>query len=502
MGNNKGKLVGIIIVLLAFFLSSINSILTTGFNVLDTDPSTYIIVVMLMIFLFGIFYLKEDIKIDFKKKNVAYSLIIFAFYVILLSFLRVSLSTAFMSFRIDALLFPLILLSLIVLVFGPQQTKKFYLLIIFSAFASPLILTPILKLNYAFANLNASLVYGFAKAIGAPVYRIGLVILSNLGTSITISTTCVSLGTFIAFIMFLIPVAYFYDGKIKKKVYWLISGVLLVLILNFLRMLLIALIWVFYGIGSAINTFHLFAGQFIFYISIIIMVLLAGKFGLSITIRKKIKQTKNKERLSGIYVAGLVALLLALITFFLNLGYGNAIKAPGILFGTSGSNILTTQQIIFNLEKANGTVLVLGTSPKGYLFAIMNHTQGINSSVLITANTSFSPFSKISLPGSKQITMPSTHLLKNGVSVTSQIVESSNATFEINYFSKPYNVSGNWTMINYIFFKRISQGTAAQTCNIHSSPQNYMESVIYDAFSFKGFSNYGLMCQSYRVATS
>ncbi len=513
MGIDRKKLLGIAIVLIAFLISAINSISITSFSILDTDPGTYIIVVMLMIFLFCCFYLKEDIKLEYKRKNVIYSILIFAVYAIALSYLRVSLSSAFISYRIDALLFPLLLLSFITLVFGTSGARKFYLLIIYAAFASPLILTPILNLNGAFAKLNSSLVYNFAKFIGAPIYKIGLVIASNLGSSITISTTCVSIGTFVAFLLFLVPLAYLYDGRSGSKFYWLFSGVVLVLVLNFFRMLLIALIWVFYGISGAINIFHIFAGQFIFYISIIIMVLLAGRYGLSIkryNSRRsaRVAARRSNPKYRGIFLIAIVALLFVLIAFFLNSGYSGALNAPETLFGKQNLNstAFVTERILSNIKTANSTVLILGANSRSYLFSIKNSSQGISNSVLIAANASSSPLPKISLPGYVPLGTASTHLLKNGIAVTSQIAESANNTFDINYFSLPYNINGEWLMVNYIVFRRINNSSAAGSCNISSdysaNPQEYVESLIYDAIRLRGAGYYGLMCQSYRIASS
>src|SRR5208282_3427401 len=99
-----------------------------------------------------------------------------------------------------------------------------------------------------FANINANFIFGIIKSTGISAAKVGLVISSRLGASITISSTCVSLGTFIAFVMFLIPLAYLYEGKLKRKLYWIVSGTALMLLLNMVRMLFIALVWVYYGL--------------------------------------------------------------------------------------------------------------------------------------------------------------------------------------------------------------------------------------------------------------
>ena len=76
MESKKAKMLGIAVILAAFLLGSINSILATGPSVTDTDPSTYIIVVMLMLFFLIAASAKEALKFEFNMKNIGYGIII------------------------------------------------------------------------------------------------------------------------------------------------------------------------------------------------------------------------------------------------------------------------------------------------------------------------------------------------------------------------------------------------------------------------------------------
>ena len=297
MEHRKAKTLGIAALFVAFLLASINSIAVSSLSVLDTDPSTYVIVVMLMLFLFMVFSLKEDLKFEYEFRNIAYATAFFAAYVLILSYSRVALSLAFQSYRIDALLFPLLLTAMITALFGLSGIRKMKYLIVYAVFASPLVLLPVLSLNGAFARLNAVIVYGLLKAIGMPVSNSGLVISVGKLSSITISTTCVSLGVFAAFIMFLLPVAYLYEGDSKSKALWVFSGFALMLFLNILRMFGLSLIGIYYGLNAAVLTsFHSFAGQILFYIGIVVMVLIAYKYKLYVKKVKKAKRQKSSRR--------------------------------------------------------------------------------------------------------------------------------------------------------------------------------------------------------------
>jgi len=57
----KEKMIGIIVLLVAFFIGSFNILYRTGFVIQDNDPTTYIVVVMLMLFVMLGFGVKEEL---------------------------------------------------------------------------------------------------------------------------------------------------------------------------------------------------------------------------------------------------------------------------------------------------------------------------------------------------------------------------------------------------------------------------------------------------------
>ena len=375
-------------VFVAFLLASINSIAVSNLNVLDTDPSTYVIVVVLMLFVFMFFSLKEDLKFEYEKKNILYATAVFVIYLLLLSYFRVALSYAFQSYRVDALLFPSLLTSMIMALFGINGIKKMKYLIVYSVFASPSILLPILSLNNAFAMVNAAVVYGLLKAVGMPVSNAGLVISVGNASSVTISTTCVSLGIFAAIVMFLIPVAYLYEGKAKPKALWLCSGCFLLLVLNILRMFGLSLIWIYYGINSAENTFHAFAGQILFYITIIIMVLLAYKYGLYVKKVKKDKgRSKKVERLQMNLIAPVVvAIAFGAVAFLLSSQYSTATYAPAIFFDRNMSirNSAVNAAEFRSINNTGANVMQIGNLQSGSLFVLQGNSTNSSTYVIAT----------------------------------------------------------------------------------------------------------------------
>lgn len=506
MGNKKGKIFGILIVFIAFLIASLSSLAVTNPSVLDTNPATYIIVVMLMLFVFILFCAKSDIEFEYSKKNILYAALVLVIYLFVLSCLRVSLSTAFLSYRIDALLFPLLLVCFIILVFGLSAVKKLLPLIVYSLFASPLLLIPILNLNNSFANINARFVYWILKAAGAPVSRQGLAILSRLGATITISGTCVAIGTFVAFVMFLIPIAYLYDGKLRSKLYWVLSGIVLILVLNTIRMLLIALMWVYYGLGGAVTTFHLFAGQLIFYVSIVIMILLAGRYKLSIRKAKKgaLGNIKNFRSTigRGFLNVAIVAIIFAVIALVFNLGYVGSIQAPYVLFGNSNVNkVVVIHSVLNSIQNSGSNITVLSATNTVDSFLLSGVHGNLNKSAYAIARVSYSAIPSANLPGYVPVGGVSKYNLNDGITVSAQSAYSGNSTFELNYFSIPYNLNGSYLMVNYLLFEQINL-SAQPNCQLTRAGKiNGVESYIYNLFT-NGGPHSGLMCQSYLIASS
>ena len=494
---------------MAFFFASINSILVTNPSVTDTDPSTYIIVVMLMIFFFIIFSLKEDLKLNYKDKNLIYGVLVFIFYAMLLFYSRVSLSYLFQVFRVDALLFPLLLLSFILIIFGVEGAKRMRYVALFAIFASPVILLPLLEQNSIFANINATLVYGVLLLLGIPVAKAGLVITAPSSASITISTTCVSLGTFVALIMFLAPVAYLYYGSNKKRVFWIFSGFLLSVILNFIRMLTIAGVWAFEGLDSAVNVFHLFGGQLIFYLVIIFMVLLAGKFGMRI---KKIPKNAFADlELPGLKDSKLlrpivIVIVLGILIFLFSLQYNSAAYVPVIFFNKNLSIDSVREFAITSkpLQNAHTFVIQLGKFEDNSLVYVL-----LKNTTKTYVYTGIFPKPTIGRITVKYDSISNIHsfVLQNGITITSAVVRSENHSFIMNYFSLPYNQStDSYVSINYLLFRELNESELVPYCNNFSynglGIQNYIESVFYNTVRLQfNYSGLGFMCESYDVAS-
>ncbi|MDE1856584.1 MAG: exosortase/archaeosortase family protein [Candidatus Micrarchaeota archaeon] len=508
MAAGRDTLLGLIVVIVAFAIAAYNSISLTNFAILDTDPSTYVVVVMLMMFLFLVFYAKRDIALEIRARNLAIAAALYAVYIVALSVLRVATSFLFLSYRIDALLFPLLLMPMLIAVFGPKAVKEFRAVLIYSLFASPIILMPVLLGNSAFTQLNADFVYSVMKAVGAPVVQNGVTI-SAPASSISIASTCADIGAFVAFVMFLIPIAWLYEGKIRAKAGWIAGGILLLLLLNFLRMTSIALVWAYSGIGSAVSTFHLFAGQVIFYAAIIIMLVLAGRFGLGIArIQRGFAEglAKSSEILLENPVASAsvaVVIVMGLFAFFMSIPYASSVYRPAVLLDHNSS--ANWQQSLYgdmvsSLNATGANVLHLQDLSQASAFALTgNSSTTAEQAIFVLINDSAMPFiGGFQANQSDMVSNVYAYVLNDGVRLDSGILASKNETFRINYFSLPYNTSNGWRSLNYEVFARINS-TYAKDCLYSASFgfQDRLESAIYNIMSPGGSA---AMCTSYKIA--
>ncbi len=510
MRTDPGKALGIAILFAAMLLATFGTLLATSFSVLDTDPASYIIVVMLMLFVFIVFSAKEELHLNRNKRTVVYGLAVFAAYFMILSYSRVALSFVFMTFRVDALLIPFLLVSMVLILFGTDGVRKLSPLVIYSFFLSPLLLMPLLMQNAAFANMNAAFVYDALKVFGVPGVALnGITITSAANTSISIATTCAPIGTFVALVMFLIPVAYLYEGGIRRKLAWVVSGLALLLLLNFGRMLFIAYSWAFSGISRAVAVFHIFAGQLLFYAAIIIMLLIAGRYGMRLAKMKKGQLAGlgagMRRSAAGFGYPIAIVIAIGLIGLFLSLPYPHSVYASPSFFYGNASTISQNSlyaEIGGSFSAFSANAIKIGARNFTEALAILN-ASNVSYDTYVVASASNMPLSGFMVTNYSRLAGTRSYLLRSGIRITSATVYSGSSEFEVNYFAAPFNVSGDYLTVNYEFLKLLNGTTPSCSMLTYKSVGlvNYIESMIYNAVSGEpGGGANGVMCSAYIVA--
>ena len=315
-----GKTAGVVLFAILTFAIIICSLGITQGYISDTNASTYVIVPMIMLPVFAVFMLKEKkIVPNVDANSVVFGIVLFALFIALELNALGYLGAEFFAYRIDMLLVPIGLIAIASMIFGLENLDKFAWIAIYALFASPVLLMPIINLNLSFASANSIAIFQLLKPVFSGMTFVGPITVYLNGHGVSIGNTCIGIGALIGLAMFLLPVAYFMDGKPRDKLVWVLSAVGLMLLLNFLRMLIITVSWFAYGPSSVILAVHSVVGQLIFYAVIIIMLLLHGKYVLSYP---EIGIGKEKYDYNGRAI--FVAAAFSILYLFLSLNYLNA----------------------------------------------------------------------------------------------------------------------------------------------------------------------------------
>ncbi len=305
----------------------------TPTTISDSDFSTYTIVPIMMLPLFALFMLKEGIEPDVRRKDVIIGAAMFVALIAITLLAREEMSYLFLGMRIDMLFFPLLIVALVVCLFGTGNINRFRWLVLYALFASPVVLLWLGGTNTDFVVANTIVVFGVVSHVfSGAVYLPPMTVIAN-GYRVGIGETCIGIGILIATIMFLAPMAYLFDGKRRRKVFWTASGLLLILALNAGRMLGISLAWFAYGPSATILTIHVFAGMLLFYATIVAMILVAKRYGLTFP-AGNVSGKAKKARTGTAFVQGIVVAVVISIAYCLfTLNYAGASPlSPVVLY--------------------------------------------------------------------------------------------------------------------------------------------------------------------------
>jgi exosortase/archaeosortase family protein len=496
-----------VIIAVAFIIGTAVTLAITGPTVLDSNPTSYIIVTMIMGVLFILFTLKDPAPLKKSEYGIIGATVAFIGYLIILSYSRGLLSFEFLSYRMDALLLPLLLLSIVMAVAGFREIKRYAPVMAYLLFASPILLLTIINSNNWLSSLSAGIVYPILKASGAQVIQQGLQIISQGGQVISIASTSVPIGVFIAFIMLLVPLSYLYTGNPERKIAWLSTGVILLFVLNIIRMIIIAFVWTGLGVNAAASTLHTFGGNLIFYVSLVVIILSYRKFGLKLNLgknwKKRLGAAFSTYDLEANFNKIVTAMIIALAALLLSIGYLSSANVSAAQFSTAPiSNASYTQLFQNTFQKINATGIpytYLGTYQGTMLFELGKNTPE-NSTYLVV---SFYQYPEHGANVAFYASHPKTsaYVLRSGITVTSLTAVSNNATFYISYFALPIVINGTAVSANYEIFSNVAVH-GLQYCDPAASSglPEYLESSIYNVFSSGSPTHGPVLCAAEKLA--
>ena len=449
-----GKNLGI----LAFFIATIvllsTSLFITPLSVNDADPSTYVIVPILMLPLFVLFTHRTDPGPKVGRKDILIGSAMFAAFILLTLFLRAFFSFYFVGFRVDLLVLPLAIAALAVLLFGAENLPKFKGVLLYSAFSSPPILLFIMESYSAFTTLNTLIVYGLLKPLISGVQYVAPIAISANGYYIGIGQTCVSIGTFMALALFLIPIAYFYDGKNSRKVAWVASGVALLFLLNLLRMTFVSYEWLVKGPSDIVALIHMYAGSVLFCAVVIAMMLAAGRYGL--TAGEKAKGRRKRNLGAGLGPQAVtMALAFSFLYAYVTLGYAGAINVPSLTLSNQVPFNFTNAEIEHSVTSLlnDGNFSYFTMTSQDGTYGFMDLTNGtVNASepiILIMAR----PDSRISgaIENGSTVVSRFGFLNKEGVDEDVSYVVSNGTGFYLYHTSMPFVLKGMSSSVAMVY---------------------------------------------------
>ena len=241
-------------------------------------------------------------------------------------------------------------------------------------------------MNIGFAAINSAGIYYIAGLFFHGISFQQPVTLAYNGYQISIGNSCIGIGAIIALALLLVPLAYFTQGRPRRKFLWIASGIALMLALNFLRMLVITIMWFAYGPNQALLDFHALAGEAIFYLIIIVMLVIAGKYGLSYP---GIGLGKRREEYNGKGIA--LAIAFTLVGVFVSAGYASMQVVP---ITSLGSNVTLGQAAIGNfynnyLNYKGASYGLLSADNKSAEIGLANVSNTTNAVAIFGQNSTF-----------------------------------------------------------------------------------------------------------------
>ncbi len=387
MKYDRNRAIAVLVLCVILLLATSFYITPSGIS--DTDPSTYVVVPILMLPLLILFTFKSEIKRDVRKRDITIGALMFATFIALALFLRIYFSFYFISFRVDLLLIPLAIAALASLLFGVLSVNKFRGAMIYSMLASPAVLYPLFRVSGAFAQANTVIVYDIIRLfISGVQYSAPITIAAN-GYSIGIGQACVSVGIFIALAFFLIPIAYLYEGKAERKALWVASGIVIMLVLNLIRMASISLVWLAYGPNQTALFVHTFIGVILFYVVIALMILTSKFYGLGIG--KASKKAVKKKKISDMEVAGIaLAVAFSIIYLYLTLNYSSAMNISATVVSQrthfNFTNVQVSNALYDMAARGNFNTLVIADTHGTYAgFSLTNGTVSTGNPITLLA---------------------------------------------------------------------------------------------------------------------
>ena len=205
--------------------------------------------------------------------------------------LPVRLSAMFWLWRIDLLALPLFVSGAVVLLFGVRTLWRLRLPVFFLFLAWPLPYTAVLMRQIAAftattlvgVKAGLHLMPGVAKPLAGGDGSLFQVQHGGGGFPVGVASACSGVNGLVGYGLVGGAFAFEIVGRWWRRVLWLVAGMALIWVLNVGRILGIFLAGHLWGENFALDALHPVLGLVLFNVGVVVMLVLLGRFGLSLT---------------------------------------------------------------------------------------------------------------------------------------------------------------------------------------------------------------------------
>lgn len=239
-------------------------------------------------------------------------------------------SSGFWLARIDLLTLPLFVAGLVSLLYGVRSVWALRLPILFLLLAWPIPFTLVLSATSGvLTELTAKIVAVLTRIIPVARPAVGDETLLLVGSGpdifgVNIGSACSGVNSFVGFLLLGAATLYLVRGSAARRVAWLATGLVLTLSLNITRIMAILAVGRAFGQDAALDVLHPIAGLIVFNLGVLIMLVLAPRFGLRLIGRSDRARSTDEARphpVPQLRSAFVVALAIAVVFGVTNAAY-------------------------------------------------------------------------------------------------------------------------------------------------------------------------------------
>jgi exosortase/archaeosortase family protein len=237
----------------------------------------------------------------------------------------------FWLLRVDLLSLPIFVAGIIALLFGVRQlwNVRFAVLFLFLAWPVPYLailadgMTVSVDATVAVLSVIAAIV-PLATQIGGSdgLFMIGR---GDDTIPVAIASACSGANSVVGFALVGVALFAILRGPIRRRLAWLVAGIVLTWLLNVIRIEMIFLVGAIATPQLALNVLHPIAGIVVFNIGLVVMLLVAGRFGLEVRLGDRPPAVERTDAVTPRH--GRLAAGAAVVAATLALGLVNATYA-------------------------------------------------------------------------------------------------------------------------------------------------------------------------------